>query len=457
MQPDLIDALDRRFRLLEHSRRDGLVSFTFDTYEFRQYLDSDPRLQGAFRGLCAQGISRIEAYHKQEDEVVHRLIDARQRLVTQYPECDDSRLPDLGPNQFDSSRAQSLAAFDGMAPKAGMRLPRMPSDTKQPESRTSDMLNILRGKVIPMPNSDECDVCQRLISVFNEQETKIAAFKREWTVFSRSGVECACIRLALITTELTNPWGPTEELDPLLTRMRLVTAEYSTGTSKIDTKTFGDKYGLNLHSDDDGGSALAELYDIVLRAYEGVRAQLGTTRSYRALVDRFRLRAELYEADELRAQADAASPEKVLVARLARFLFDQGLNPLTEPLLGRLEPDLLDRTSRWTFYVEAKQYAGSSGRQTIVRGLRQLWDTLSPLQGYPYRVHEAFYVVFRRGGPRYVLPERLESEGVVVYPVLVDIAPGTESGSRQKKQPIRIDEADLLPTPSTTRRAGHRP
>lgn len=75
-----------------------------------------------------------------------------------------------------------------------------------------------------------------------------------------------------------------------------------------------------------------------------------------------------------------------------------------------------------------------------------MWDTLSRLQSGPARVVEAFYVVFRRGGPRYVLPDELRSEGVTVYPVLVDIAETAKSGARQRHQPMRIDEAYLLPT-----------
>jgi hypothetical protein len=54
-----------------------------------------------------------------------------------------------------------------------------------------------------------------------------------------------------------------------------------------------------------------------------------------------------------------------------------------------------------------------------------------------YPVHEAFCVVFRRGGPRYELPEAVQAEGYRVYSTLIDIAPPNESGARQKHRPIR--------------------
>ena len=90
-----------------------------------------------------------------------------------------------------------------------------------------------------------------------------------------------------------------------------------------------------------------------------------------------------------------------MTAEFARYLFDQGLSPLTKPLTGGLEPDLLDPEAG--FYVEAKQYKRSA-RQELVKSVGQVLDTVGRLQGGPYAVEEAFVVVFRRGGPRYLLP-----------------------------------------------------
>jgi hypothetical protein len=75
------------------------------------------------------------------------------------------------------------------------------------------------------------------------------------------------------------------------------------------------------------------------------------------------------------------------------------------------------------------------------------------LQSDAYPVSEAFCVVFRRGGPRYLLPEWVQAEGYRVYFTLVDIAPTEESGRRQRRRPSRISEQELIdaaPLPDDT-------
>jgi hypothetical protein len=54
-------------------------------------------------------------------------------------------------------------------------------------------------------------------------------------------------------------------------------------------------------------------------------------------------------------------------------------------MTGRLQPDLLDPLER--FYVEAKQYKASA-RSDIIKGVRQVLDTVGRLRGGPYAVDE---------------------------------------------------------------------
>jgi hypothetical protein len=171
---------------------------------------------------------------------------------------------------------------------------------------------------------------------------------------------------------------------------------------------------------------------------------------------RFKNRAEWHDAARLRAVADDDSigggPEDRLTTELARYLFDQGLNPITKPLIAGLEPDLLDPSLRPVFYVEAKQYARSD-RRAVVRAVGQILDTVGRLQSDAYPVEEAFCVVFRRGGARYLLPDSVHADGYRVYLTLVDIAPTEESGRRQRHRPSRISEQELIdaaPLPDNT-------
>ena len=77
---------------------------------------------------------------------------------------------------------------------------------------------------------------------------------------------------------------------------------------------------------------------------------------------------------------------------------------------------------------------------------RQVWDTLANLRGSHYEVREAFFLIFRRSGPLYILPEQVPGEGVTLFPVLVDIAPTSDKGSRQRRKPREITIDELRPT-----------
>ena len=181
---------------------------------------------------------------------------------------------------------------------------------------------------------------------------------------------------------------------------------------------------LAVHSEDLAPSTRSLVDDRVkelrvglMRLANELHRRIGTTRSRRALIARFKQRAEWHDARRLRDVANdpngdlPGGPEDRLTEELARFLFDQGLNPLTKPLVGGLQPDLLDPSIRPGFYVEAKQY-NSSARQAIIKSLAQVLDTVGRLQSEAYGITEAFCVVFRRNGPRYLLPEFVQAEGL---------------------------------------------
>jgi hypothetical protein len=69
-------------------------------------------------------------------------------------------------------------------------------------------------------------------------------------------------------------------------------------------------------------------------------------------VNRFKHRAEWLDKERLLAVAEddtlPGGPEDRLTAEFARYLFDQGLSPLTRPMTGGLQPDLLDPRQSFT-------------------------------------------------------------------------------------------------------------
>jgi hypothetical protein len=182
----------------------------------------------------------------------------------------------------------------------------------------------------------------------------------------------------------------------------------------------------------------------------GLTRKLQGQRSREALLEAYRLRCEWYDtrgiSELLERLDDERRKEDLLADHLALFLFDAGLRPLTRVMLGRLEPDLFDAPPfQPSFYVEAKQYVDRAGAQKAIEdGPRQIWSTAHRLKA-KFDLREAFLVVYRRGGPLLRFEGPATAQGLVLRPVLVDLAPGNQSGSRQRDI-IDVSVATLLAT-----------
>lgn len=138
---------------------------------------------------------------------------------------------------------------------------------------------------------------------------------------------------------------------------------------------------------------------------------------------RFKTKCERFLAADLRDQINVRTrkAEEVLTTAAARYLFDEGLNPLFSAPVVKLRPDLFDSQEPYSLYVEAKQYT-KAPRQTVLRAAWQVWDTWSELDGQ-HAVREAFLLIFRRSGPLVVFegaPARLGDR--TLHPVLIDIS-----------------------------------
>jgi hypothetical protein len=194
------------------------------------------------------------------------------------------------------------------------------------------------------------------------------------------------------------------------------------------------------------------LRDDVASVCRGLRRKLEGLRSREALLASYRLRCEWYDVrgieELLEHVADERRKEDLLADHLALFLFDAGWRPLTRAMVGRLQPDLLDAPPfQPSFYVEAKQYADAAGARTaIADGPRQIWSTAHRLRAR-FDLQEAFLVVFRRGGPLLRFAGPATAQGLTLRPVLVDLAPGGQSGSRQGPI-LDVSVAELLSSSS---------
>ncbi len=440
MHVDLLDPvlslLDRQVDAL--ADQPTMPEFLISVEPFLRALEADPRIAIHLEDLRDETLDRVRVIEKEDSELVPKLIELRARLVELSPDLDDSNA--APPSEGDDRDwIDSLAQFDVIAAAEPE-----PLNYKAEGARSQRLLEILRAKRERLPRPHAGEIEAWVVDLYNLSE--VWAHATRWLALSmRVSAGLALLRLDSVPPSL-NPEPTirkvgekrTDQLNAALQRQFSVNGLFF---NAVHTDVRNDAQA------DLAEKQVAELRAGLTRLSVELHRRIGVTRSRRALILRFKQRCEWHDATRLREVADTATGrggiEDRLTGELARFLFDQGLNPLTKPLVGGLEPDLLDPSVLPAFYVEAKQYAGSA-RSTIRKAFAQILDTIGRLQSDAYPIHEAFCVVFRREGPRYELPESVQAEGYRVYFTLIDIAPPEESGARQKHLPIRVTEKEML-------------
>lgn len=160
------------------------------------------------------------------------------------------------------------------------------------------------------------------------------------------------------------------------------------------------------------------------------QSRLGGMASARWLLQRYARRCRWLRLDELREAVAGESREKelLLTRDAAVFLFDQGLNVLTEQSVGQHRYDVVGGS----LLVEGKILSAKKSPLAVVA------DGLAQLQSYEVALKhegltlEPFLVLFRLGGRAADLPSEYMIGNLRVQIVLVDLSPASETGSKAK-------------------------
>lgn len=438
---------------------------------FLRALRGEPELDAHLSDLDADAIAMVREMEQVDGELVVELIALRDELPRIWPESDDSG-PEHSPRRNDAGdRVESLQrrlAYQGTLGyfDAYRAAPTTPFDADGNGGYAGTLLRILQGKASAharahepaeaasgsnpdvdaaanAPTTHTVDPMRAWGIRLSNVERRYEHAKRRMRLDLQTSAGLALARLEMVPRALNPTRGPYDAagdgLDAATDMIRWISSrDYS--LFKLVEGERMEKVDVSIVAQE-----VARLRLEAERLHEELRRRVNTIRSRRALVGRFKQRCEWHDRDRMAAvaadQTTAGGPEDKLTREFARYLFDQGLSPLTKPMTGGLEPDLLDPLQR--FYVEAKQYS-KSARGELVSAVAQVLDTVGRLRGSPYAVDEAFCVIFRRHGPYYDLPESLRTETFTLHLVLVDIAPASEAGRRQQHMPIRISSDELL-------------
>lgn len=474
----LVELLDRQvdFQL----RQEDSAAFLMQVEPFLRALRTEPRLAAYLDDVLEEVVHIVDDMEEVDADLTAELVELRHALVELWPEADDSTAQPPSESTSGAVKLQArlsysgtLAYFDDWAAsepqpfnadgEGGLakRLLRIlhikdtvylqeleaasAREDDQPETEEQDVHAEQTPRATSEQNGPPRDILgawrRRLGNVQRRYDYAIRLLKLR----TRTSGGVALLMLEAVPDQLNPPPrllddGGDDSVDAASDLMRWISSE-SYSLFKLAWRQ-----GLDAADQSIIRERVAELRDAVERLREELYRRIGITRSRAALVDRFKLRCEWHDRNRMLAIADddrlPGGPEDRLTGEFARYLFDAGLSPLTKPLAGGLQPDLLDPVA--SFYVEAKQYASSSARADIVKSVAQVLDTVGRLRGSPYAVDEAFCVIFRRDGPYYDLPQVLQTETYRLHLVLVDLAPPTAAGRRQRDKPVQIPTEEFF-------------
>lgn len=434
---DLLRVLDENVSLLTEEADDRRAIVRLP--DLLQHLASEPLLSSALAELREEADRRLSAFRLHDESLLRE-------LTSLWPRYRAS---------FESLRAtlvesQKVKNFDRQVPFGGIdRLLRgtepVTMDHREPGCDDSASWKVLQQwKAGLQWKNDRIDganpdaECGGLHARWQEMEQRHKrAFRRYWRD-GRNLPGFAVMRLQLRSKEI-HP-EPEDDVEHL----------FLSGDVRREVYDQNSDYDFR-----DMKATAGHVRRDVSLLRQGIRTVLLLGRSRRSLIRRFAARCERYEAARLRELGQGRRAEIELTSRFARFLFDQGLNPVTDAPVAGLRPDVLDFGA--PFYVEAKQYR-KNPRSALKRAVGQVFDTWGRLRA-TWPLDEAFLLVFRLGGPRLEMPECVPVDGRKLYIAIVDVAPPAKSGSRQQHRPVVIGMDELIewsgsstPMKSPTRR-----
>jgi len=415
-------------------------------------LREEPRLAVLLTDMLDEVRTELERVAAEDDRLFAAAVEIREQIGGLAPDLEDAH---RRMTEGDARRRIGLLAFDDL--RAVDVVPALFLDPQkaQQRGRAGSALQIL-ADVLESARRPDGDGPPRRPEL-DDLPRQVGNLQREWRASSRRhrvavealpGVSLTRLEWADYYVDEPPEIVPAgqEALDAWADRQfrRYGSDEDLLQKALFDPVPIDDPFG-DQHESHRFTEMIDRLRHDVEQVQEELLRRIGTVRSRRAIVERFKVRAEWHDRERLRQLgAEPRHGEARLRDELARFLFDAGLNPVTEVVLGNVRADIV-AVATPTLYVEAKQYQRGE-RKVVTDAMKQIWDTAGRLTEEPYKIREAFLVIFRRGGRRVQLPEHVPGFGITVYLVLIDIGDAAQTGSRQRAAPLVITAEELAPT-----------
>jgi hypothetical protein len=435
---ELTVLLDRQY---DYLRGQVGIDYARQLVRFLDVLLSEPRLGALLTDMMIEGASALAEHVHAEQELIPRIAAVRREI--------EERVGVVPPSVYglvagDEGLTSGVAVLDELLsrqpPSSGAALAAAIESQPTPTTR---LTRLLQGAVRALANGRAAD--PGLLTAHREGQglylRDIADTLRDLDIEARYlegsfdlGVHVDP-RIALLrVTAFAYHFIPHHDGVPLRTGWSGWQIVAELGDGRLLAASNARMRRLLVEAESETDHRRSELPLLVTRVYEELRLRIGLRRSLVSTLERFKQRCEQYDRAEL---VGLREPE--LTLRLAKYLFDMGLSPLVNPEISGLKPDIYDERSH--LYVEAKKYA-SDYRRGLVAGLDQMTSTIRRFPD-PEQIWDAFFVVFRLGGPLYQLPRYIGIGGLPVHLIVIDVAPSKEAGSRFRGPVVEISADEL--------------
>lgn len=442
----LVELLDRKYRFVVNTPLDN---FMLDLKMFIEFLTSH-ELIVPFTNKIVHGVNaEYERYKKQLEKETKTAIELRDEFIVTYPDLDDTNaqrqtIADLDYDYTFSyfNRVLTESYRTGIPLEPGIM---------DDDSDVYLLIKILGQKTARARETQGDHFNQELDYKIEDLAALHDYTHKEWFNYKRISPGSALAGLIGVVNRI-NPepkdmsvWrGMTPEQ-----KLEHAMKKYfdDSGYEWIKQATYDliqDRFLESTNFVDKAGTLKNQLK----RVYEGIRQEIGTTRLQLELLDRYRIRCQWYNLDELRRRVIDAegkfvrNREDILTRDLSLYLYDQGVTAIYRPRFGKHEFDLLELDAMEPMFVEAKAYKDSDARADIIAGISQLHAYLSAYEAHKQTTN-AYYVVYRLGGPNYELPRQIQTSRFTIYSLLIDLGTSEQSGRRQP-QPVIISVTELM-------------
>lgn len=429
-QERLVDLLDRKYKhLIELPISDFLVELA----QFVDFVLVQENLVGYVKHFQYELERHTEEYESAVEDTIDRLIGLNENVSESFSELESSLKSDSTAGGITPEPVHNLDVFE---------LP----------YKVQTLVNELDRQIKKLRFSNDNIDDPNLIQFNQSLHEIVGVFRRTHYTF--------------VARRLTLPGYAFEQLNRIVDVVKGNPPSYRSLSSLLSDWEIDPLYNESVlgqssdgvsrksNTDDrkDQETRLAERARVLMRRfYEGIRSAIGSHLMYDVLLQRYKARCMWYDQERIEEliAGNEGRFEDVLSHDLALYLFDNGISTLYRARKGKHEYDLIGDRSKARLFIEVKVYSNSA-RSRLIQGFAQLHAYVNGLETDHVPIREVYYVIYRLKGPLYDLPWEIRTNRHTFYPVVIDIGPSSESGSRQSSSPISISSSDFFAGMGTT-------